>query len=631
MNPAFLKYYSQELQHVREMGGEFAAAFPKIAGRLALDGVECADPYVERLLEGFSFLAARVQMKLDAEFPRFTQHLLELAYPHYLAPTPSMTVVQLQADHANPQLAASTDGIVVPRHTALRGMLDKSAATRCEFRTAHALTLWPVEIAQAKFFTHAGGLNAAFPAQHAPVKAGLRLRLRATGSLGFDRLALDRLALYLRGPDGLPARLHERLLAHCTGVAVMQPGNGASAATTLALLPKTALRPLGFAEDEALLPVGQQSFDGYRLLQEYFAFAPRFMFVELSGLRDALRHCRGQEAEIVILLDQADASLERSVDASHFALHCTPAINLFRRRTDRVALSDTAFEHHVVVDRTRPMDYEIHQIDEVTGYGAGADAQTQFRPFYCAKDLDTPGEDGAFYQVRREARRASVRQQQNGARSSYLGSEAFIALVDAKSAPQGGEVRQLGISAWCTNRDLPLSMPVGAGSTDFTLDAEAPVTAVRCVAGPSRPLPSFAQGPAAWRLLDHLSLNYASLVDGNAQEGARALRELLALYCPEDDAAAHRQVEGLRAVSCEPVVRRLPSTGPIVFGRGLAITLSLDDAAFEGASAFLLGAVLAQFFAQYVSINSFTETHVATLARGPIMQWPARTGRCATL
>lgn len=634
MNPAFLKYYSQELQHIREMGGEFAAAFPKIAGRLSLDGVECADPYVERLLEGFSFLAARVQMKLDAEFPRFTQHLLELAYPHYLAPTPSMTVVQLQADHANPQLAASADGIVVPRHTALRGMLDKCASTRCEYRTAHALTLWPIEISHAKFFTHTGSLGsteAASRALPAGVKAGLRLRLHATGSLGFDCLSLDRLALYLRGPDGLPARLHERLLAHCIGVAVMQPGHGASAAVTLGLLPKTALRPLGFAQDEALLPVGRQSFDGYRLLQEYFAFAARFMFVEVTGLRAALRDCRGREAEIVILLDRADASLERGVDASNFALDCTPAINLFRRRTDRVALSDTQFEYHVVVDRTRPMDYEIHQIDEVTGYGAGAAPEKQYRPFHCAKDLDRPGEGGAYYQLRREARRTSVRQQQGGARSSYLGSEAFIALVDATSALKRDDVRQLGISAWCTNRDLPLSMPVGVGSTDFTLDAEAPVTAVRCVAGPSRPLPSFAEGSAAWRLLDHLSLNYASLVDTNEHEGARALRELLALYCPADDGAAHRQAEGLRSVTCEPVVRRLPSPGPIVYGRGLAITLRFDDAAFEGASAFLLGAVLARFFAQYVSINSFTETHVATLARGSIMQWPARSGRCTTL
>ncbi|WP_248323886.1 MULTISPECIES: type VI secretion system baseplate subunit TssF [unclassified Caballeronia] len=626
MNPAFLKYYSQELRHLREMGGEFAAAFPKVAGRLALDGLECADPYVERLLEGFSFLAARVQMKLDAEFPRFTQHLLEMTYPHYLAPTPSMAVVQLMADHANPQLAASANGIVVPRHTVLRSMLDASSSTRCEFRTAHAVTLWPVEIAQAKFVTQGASASAKVAS-----RAALRLRLRATGTLGFDRLALDRLVLHLRGADGLALRIHERLLAGCAGVAVVQPGKNGAADTTLAVLPKTALRPLGFAEDEALLPVSQQSFDGYRLLQEYFAFAPRFLFVEIAGLRDALRHCREREVEIVVLLDQTDASLERAVDAAHFALNCTPAINLFRRRTDRIALTHTDFEYHVVVDRTRPMDYEIHHIEDVTGYGSGAETQRAFRPFYCAKDLDAPGEGGAFYQLRREARRASVRQQRDGARSGYLGSEAFIALVDAASAPLDGDVRQLGITAWCTNRDLPLAMPLGAGTTDFTLDAEAPVTAVRCLAGPSRPLPSFAQGPAAWRLLDHLSLNYASLVDHDAQQGARALRELLALYCPADDAAALRQIEGLRSVSSEPVVRRLPSPGPIVFGRGLAVTLNFDDAAFEGASAFLLGAVLAQFMAQYVSINSFAETAVATLARGCIMRWPHRSGRCPTL
>jgi len=610
------------------MGGEFADAFPKIASRLGLDGVDCADPYVERLLEGFSFLAARVQMKLDAEFPRFTQHLTELTYPHYLAPTPSMAVVQLQPDHTNPQLAAAAHGVAVPRHTVLRSLLDKSGSTRCEYRSGHALTLWPIELTHAKFFTHTGSSSMSGVPLPAGVKAGLRLRLRATGALQFDQMNLDHLALYLRGADGLPARIHERLLAACAGIAVL-PGTSGSAAG--ALLPRTALQPLGFAEDEALLPVARQSFDGYRLLQEYFAFAPRFLFVQIGGLRNALRACGGREVELVVLLDSADAQLERSVDASHFALHCTPAINLFRRRTDRIVLSDTAFEYHVVVDRTRPMDYEIHQIDEVTGYRAGALAEQPFRPFYCAKDLDAPQHGGAFYQMRREARRPSTRQQQQGARSSYLGSETFIALVDAASAPLHSDLRQLGVSAWCTNRDLPLSMPVGVGATDFTIDAEVPVAAVRCVAGPSRPLPSFAEGPAAWRLLNHLSLNYASLLDSDPQQGAQALRELLALYCPAGDSAAQRQVDGLRSIASTPVVRRLPSPGPIVFGRGLQVMLQFDDAAFEGASAFLLGAVLAQFFAQYVSINSFAETVASTSTRGEIMRWPARAGRCATL
>jgi len=201
MNPELIKYYSQELQHLREMGGEFAKEFPKIAGRLGLESLECADPYVERLLEGFSFLAARVQLKIDAEFPRFTQHLAELVYPQYLAPTPSMAVVQIQPDLSNASLA---DGVRIARGSALRSALDKNGSTRCEYRNAHELTLWPLEIAEAKFFTHTGALGATDIALPPGVKAGLRLRLRATGGLKINQLKLDRLVLYLRAPTRCP-------------------------------------------------------------------------------------------------------------------------------------------------------------------------------------------------------------------------------------------------------------------------------------------------------------------------------------------------------------------------------------------------------------------------------------------
>jgi type VI secretion system protein ImpG len=146
MDPRLLRHYNQELQHLREMGAEFARAFPKIAGRLGMDGIEVHDPYVERLLEGVAFLAARIQLKLDAEFPRFSQRLLEMLYPHYLAPTPAMLVAQFQPVLADANLAP---GCVVPRGTALRSAAGKNDATACEFRTAQALTLWPVELVAA--------------------------------------------------------------------------------------------------------------------------------------------------------------------------------------------------------------------------------------------------------------------------------------------------------------------------------------------------------------------------------------------------------------------------------------------------------------------------------------------------
>jgi type VI secretion system protein ImpG len=619
MNPRFVRYYSQELQHLREVGGEFARAYPKVAGRLGLDGFDCADPYVERLLEGFSFLTARVQMKIDAEFPRFTQHLSELVYPHFLAPTPSMAVVQLQPDLSNPSLK---QGYRVARGTALRSVLGKGDTTACEYRTGHEVTLWPLAQLDAKCFALGGHGEVPLPSA---ARAAIRLRLSTTGGVLLRDLPLDRLAVHLRGSDEMPARIYEKILGGALGVLV-QPVGGEPT-----LLPKSAVAPMGFLEDEALLPVGRRTFQGYRLLQEYFAFPQRFMFVEFKGLRAALARAPGTEVELTILLNRGDPQLEQSLDASNFALNCTPVVNLFQRRADRINVSGEQYEYHVLVDRTQPMDFEVYQVDSVTGYGTGPNAEQAFRPFYTARDIGSPHHDKAFYQVRREPRMLSQRQRRDGPRSSYVGSETFISIVDAAEAPYRSDLRQLGLSVWCTNRDLPLSMPLGIGKTDFTLDSGAPVTAVRCLAGPSQPLPSFAEGPAAWRLLNHLSLNYLSLLDTDPQQGAVALRELLALYCPASDLNAQRQVEGVRSIAAASVTRRMPSPGPITFGRGLQVTLTLDDAAFEGTGAFLLGAVLARFFGQYVSINAFAETAVRTIGRGEIMRWPAAGGVCATL
>ncbi|WP_322029015.1 type VI secretion system baseplate subunit TssF [Paraburkholderia sp. J76] len=612
MNPDFLQYYSRELQHVREMGDEFAKAFPKIAGRLGLEGFECADPYVERLLEGFGFLAARVQMKIEAEFPRFTQHLAELVYPHYLAPTPAMTVVQLQPDPAHPALA---DGVAVPRGTALQGRFDGEGATRCEFRTAHALTLSPLELVEARLFTHTGA--AATPRG---VKAGLRLKLRALGERTIGDIAIDHLPIYVRGSDGVAAKLHELLIGSTLGIAT--PGG---------VLPPSSLRPLGFSDEEALLPVSGQSFPGYRLLQEYFAFSQRFMFFGIDGLRPHFARCNSNEIELVILLSKGDTALEQRIDHENFALHCTPAINLFARRADRIAVTGEQFEHHVVVDRTRPRDFEVYRVQSVTGYRSGGSAPIEFQPFYRMNDIGAGDADAAFYQVRREKRLPSAREPERGARSSYAGSETWIALVDTREAPYPGDLHQLGVSVLCSNRDLALTLPLGRGETDFTLELEAPLSGVRCVAGPSRPLPSYAQGETAWRLLSHLSLNYASLVDDANGAGACAMRDLLTLYAPEGDGAAMRQIEGLRSIRSRAVTRRLPSRGPIVFGRGLALDLLIDETGFEGASAFLFGAVLARFFEQYVSMNSFTETCVSSTTRGEIMRWAPASGQCGTL
>lgn len=625
MDPTLLRYYNRELQHLREAGGEFAQEFPKIAGRLGLEGLECADPYVERLLEGFAFLAARIQLRLDAEFPRFAQHLFELVYPSYLAPTPSMAVVRFSPDLTEGSLAA---GFTLPRETPIRSILGKGEQTPCEYRTAHDVTLWPIEIAEARYFTFSGDMPGVDLSAIRGIKGGLRLRLRTTAGLTFHKTALSTLRLYLQGGDELPSQIYERLLANALGV-VVRPAKGP--ADVVQVLPPSSIRRVGFDEEHALLPFVPRSFQGYRLLQEYFALPQRFLFVDFAGLESVVRRCTDTELEITVLLDRSDPMLERLVDAGNFTLFCTPAINLLHRRGDRIHLSEQEHEYHLVPDRTRPMDLEVYQVTSVTGYGTGAGAEQPFLPFHRADDWADPQPGRAYYQIRRTPRVLSDRQRRQGPRSSYVGSEVFITLVDAAEAPFRSDLRQLGVEMLCTNRDLPLTMPLGGGKTDFTMEASAPVEAIRCIAGPSKPTPSHVDGGTAWRLISHLSLNYLSLLDTDERQGASALREMLSLYSGLGEAAARRQIEGVRSVTSKPVTRRMPMPGPVTFGRGLQIAVTLDESAFEGTGVFLLGAVLEQFFARYVSINGFTETVVRTPSRGEVMRWPPRLGQCQTL
>jgi type VI secretion system protein ImpG len=623
MDRRLLGYYNRELQYLRELGGEFAREFPKIAGRLGLDGFECADPYVERLLEGFAFLAARVQLKIDAEFPRFTEHMLELIYPHYLAPTPSMAVVQLVPNARQSALAA---GFKVPRGSALRAREAPHEQTACEYRTAHEVTLWPLELTSVAHSTHLSDIGEVTTKRRRPVKAALRMTLRAPAGIKISDLALDELALFVRAQDPVAQRVYELLLSSTVGMLVRGPDRKWTHAVE-----GECVRARGFEDDEAMLPYDHRSFQGYRLLHEYFAFPSRFSFVELTGLAPGIKRCHGSEVEIIVLLDRHDRAIESSISPSHINLYCTPAINLFARRADAIHLTPRDHEYHVVPDRNKPLDLEVHSVLKVTAFGAGGGDARPFLPFYANKDRRRTDDDAAYYTVQRRPRLSSTRRRQIGPRSSYDGGEVFLSLVDGREGPYRSSLRELSVDILCTNRDLPLQMTIGEGRTDFLLESGGPLDGVRCVAGPSAPRASHAWGEANWRLLSHLSLNYLSLVDAPDGQGATSLREMLKLYSDIADPAIAAQIDGVRAVSSTPSVRRIPVPGPATFGRGLEITLQCDESGFEGTSVFLFASVLERFFAKYVSMNSFTETVLRSTQRGEIMRWPARIGRRPTI
>jgi type VI secretion system protein ImpG len=615
-----LDYYNRELAYVREQGAEFAEQFPKVAARLGMRGIEVADPYVERLMEGFAFMSARVQLKMDAEFPRFSQRILDLVYPGYLAPTPAMGVARFEPSKSQ---GGSPDGFVLPRHSRLRARLPSQEQTACEFRTAHELTLWPLSLVEARITAAPPDLPIAGYRWGAPVRGALRLVFETTGQIDVAALKLDSLPLFLTGSADVVSKLQELIHTQCLGMLVYA---GGLPVRDLTPYPADALVAEGFSGEQALLPLDTRAFDGYRLLHEYFSFPERYRFISINGLQRALPRLTGNRFEVVVLLKMGNSTLESTVDASNFLLHCSPVVNLFSRTSDRIPVTTNRFEYHAVMDRGRPLDFEIHSISRVTGHQSDSDREIVFHPFYASADTDRRG-TGAYFSIRREQRLLSEKARRNGPRTGYIGSECFISLVDANEAPYSADLRQITVEALCTNRDLSLITPMGNVGTDLSLLVSAPVDEIRFVVGPTRPTPALAEREITWRLISHLSLNYLTLTDSGSERSANALRELLSLYARLGADGSNAQVGAIQKLKVTGINRRVPGRGPIVFGRGVQLDLLVDEIPLAGESPWLMGAVLDQFFARHVSINSFTEFALHSTQRGQIASWQPRIGR----
>jgi type VI secretion system protein ImpG len=658
MTGDFLEIYETELRHLREVCGEFAARHSGAAERLDLSsdpGRLSRDPSVKLLLEGVAHLAARVHFKLEAEFPRFTQSLLEVVFPQYLCPTPSMVMAGFEPDYQDDTLAG---GFVIRRESLLSTAPMGDRRTSCKFRTAHEVVLWPVRLEAAAYHT-ARSLGKLSLPPGVRAKAAFSFRLRSTAGLKFNQLGgkaeegrrpFDRLVFHIRddgqgfvrGPGRVASLIHETLFARGTQV-ILQFGEGAARQNRV--LPARNLQQVGFRDDEALLPVDHRTFQGFRLLREYFAFPDRFLFFALAGIGEALSECHSDLLDAIIVLKEEDPRLEdsdagdrdqRAVHRDRFVMYTTPAVNLFPKPLDRVTLSDRFSEYRLVADKAAPLDFEVFALDRVVGIGSRPDQRQEFRPFYRVRDTDQ--QVAGFYVVYREPRALTEREKRFGQAPGYLGCDTYLSLVDPAAAPFRAELKELELSSLCTNRHLATRMAKdGEGADLFPIDFSGPFKAgIRCLSGPTEPVASPCYGEVAWRLISHLSLNFLSLIDATQEDGATVLRDALSLYFDPRRRELKRQVEGLRWIRARPVMRRLrwdtaahsrAPEGVAALARGLELSIEFDEDAFTESGFFLLGTVLEHFFARYVSLNSFTELRLIGSRRGEIIHWPPRVGR----
>lgn len=589
-----LRYYQSELNYLRRMSASFARRYPKIGANLELSADQCADPHVERMIESFALLTARLQRRLDQEFPEITAALLGVLYPHLVNPIPPMAVAHFQVD---PDQGKLTTGHELRAGTTLFAQTDTGLT--CRFRTCYPVTLWPLEIVSASLESPA---QFDFLDSAPDVASVLRIRISSIG-LNLQELSLRKLRFYLRGDATSVNILYELLFCHALRVAILPEGGKRPV-----YLPQRSILPVGFEPADEVIPFPAQSLPAYRLLQEYFAFPEKFHFFELDHLDACLN---GNSLDILILLDRM-APRRAAVDRGTFCLGCSPIINLFRKTTEPIRVDERQHEYRLEPDMRRERTTEIHSILAVSSSSDPAEETRQLDPFYSFRHRRDGREQSAYWYGRRVPT----------GREDLPGTDILLSFVDLDFNPKQPPAQVVYAHTLCTNRNFVSQLPAGA---QLQTEETAPLTRISCLSKPTLTSYPPLGGRTLWYLISNLSLNYLSLSGGKGS--LEALREILRLYSFSDQPSTHQQVQGIRDMSCRRITGRVGKEPWRGFCQGTEVTLTFDESLYVGSGAFLLGAVLNRFLPLYASINSFTQLSIRSQQReGEWKRWPPLAG-----
>jgi type VI secretion system protein ImpG len=591
---SLLQYYNDELTYLRRLGRSFARRYPKVAAQLEMSDEQCADPHVERLLESFAFLTARLQRRIDGEFPDITASLLSVMYPQLVDPVPPMAIALFEVDAKQGKI---TTGHKIPRDTPL--FAQTSGGLTCRFRTCYPVTLWPLELASAGFESPN---QFSFLDSSAKVASVLRLRLNVEGAL-LQELSLKTLRFFLRGDTTLVNTLYELIFGHVLQVAIL-PEN----AKRPVYLPANSVLPVGFGDDEDVIPYPPHALPAYRLIQEYFAFPEKFQFFEIDNLN---LHQGGKTLDLLLILDRMPPE-RMTVDRRNFSLGCAPIINLFPKTTEPIRIDQRHHEYRLEPDMRRERTTEIHTILSVSASSNPLEETVQMEPFYSYRHrLDQHGHRAFWF-----SRRLPT------GREDLPGTDIFLSFVDLDFNPRLPPNQVVYAHTLCTNRDFTAQMTAGA---QLQIEDVAPLSQITCLGKPTLTRYPPMAGATLWYLISNLSLNYLSLSGG--PESLEALRHILRVYSFSDQPSTFQQVQGLRKMECRRVSRRVGNEPWRGFCQGTEVTLTFDESLYVGSGAFLLGAVLNQFLSLYTSINSFTQLAIKSEQReGEWKRWAPLAG-----
>ncbi|MGM1003744.1 type VI secretion system baseplate subunit TssF [Acinetobacter haemolyticus] len=575
-----LPYYEKELQEFGQQSREFAQKYPKIAQRLSLNQEQIDDPHIERLIQAFSLIAARIDKKLADSYDVFTHSLFEVMFPQYLRHFPACTVVSFEDINKVKQL---TEVHRIPQKTALRSRSFKGV--QCEFNTTNEVRLLPLALTGLDFQTS--------PSTH------MHLNQNATLSMKFEIfndahwVLEEKLPIYLDAISNFPLQVLDSIFKKETGFAVRIGQRSMEITNPFAVM--------GFSEQESLLPVDQHTHHAYRLLMEYFCFPEKFNYLnlDLSVLKGVLRE-HEQSFEILIHLklnlnDQAVVRNYSELNIANFKLFTTPAINLFEKQAEPQKITHTQLQYPLITDAHHPELYQVYSVIEMNMVREKTNQEQSYLPVL-------PFFAMSHYQNDKVQFFYSLNYQSSATQAMQMG----YSIVSKHLKPYEIKSDFISTKLLCSNGDLPHEA-LGQSNNILNLNDSSLARRALILKRPTSPFEFDKNKNEQWRIISHLSLNTLALMKGDALSH---VKELLALYNLPHSKENILLIDALKTLSFS-TANKLVNAKPFpMFVRGVKVELSINSSVFRGHSLYIFSQLLSHIFNLKVQINSFVDVIV---------------------
>jgi type VI secretion system protein ImpG len=573
------EYYQYELSYLRSAGSDFARRFPKIARRLDLSGNESTDPHVERLIESVAFLTGKLQKQIDDQFPEIASALLNVLYEPLVLPTPSCVIAKFDVDR---QRAAKAAGTLVPKNTLLRAK--SLSGETCSFMTAHDLRLWPIEIFSASIIQREH-----LPSYFARSTYYLKLGIRCDAAGSFP----DKLRFYIHADALLRGKIFSAIFSNDEKIVCQKDSSYKIMA---------AVQPIGAEDDESLFPYPPTVHRGFRLLQEYFAFADKFYGFDVEGLNNA--DISGES----FLYIPMSYDISMQVSPKNFSLSSVPAVNLFPKITEPLRLDNKQVEYCLTPDYRRYSSHEIYSIQKIVAVDAENNDEIYIPEFFSCDYALKNSDVGIFWKSSRK--------------KSYMknafGEDVYLSFIDANFNPRHPSDKIFFGHTLCTNRGLAEQIPaLGELQTELSL----PVKKIYCADRPAPQKPSIKSGEVLWKLVSALSLNSISF----SKDGIKKIRDVLRIFADIAGSALEGEINAIISIDSSITTRRFDEQTWRGFVRGSNVEITFDDTIQN--LGLPLSFALSRFLSSYASINTFTDVAVKNTSRnGVLKEWKQQFG-----